>query len=122
MPESETGKGKAVPFPYRDKGAYKASHTNKEINAAIKGASVEQVPLAGLHAIQHSVRADQVAWCIRHPRGVRGGARGPHGGPVDLPIVVEFEGVRYIHDGHHRLVALRLEGVRSARVRLVRLT
>lgn len=123
LPESETKRGKAVPFPYKDaKKTYLADFDGKEINRAIEGASVRRVPLAGLHAIQHSVNADRVQDYIDHPDIIPKGARHPrHRGKIDHPIVVEYQGTRYIHDGHHRLTARKLAGAKDADVRFVNL-
>jgi hypothetical protein len=122
LPVSETRHGAAVPFPYRDRGAYKAGHTNKEINRRIQTAPVERVPLRGLHAIQHSVKPRRVEQYIRDPELRGHGDKHPGAGtPTDYPIVIQQDGVRYIHDGHHRLTAKELEGKGYARVRLVHL-
>lgn len=119
LPESETLRGAAVPFPYADKTAYKSQHTNREINRAIENAPVERVPLNELHAIQHSVKADRVAQYIAHPDAVPAGTRDPkHGGLIDKPIVVVSGGVLYLHDGHHRATAAKLRGEQTIEARV----
>lgn len=118
LPPSETGHGLAVPFPFKDRTGYQAGRDNKQINAAIERAPIVTVPLAGLYAIQHSIRESKVLYHLEHPRSP--GALHPDAGtPVDRPIVVQAGGVRYIHDGHHRLSADKLRGMQSAKVRLV---
>src|SRR5277367_6686128 len=61
LPLSETLHGKAVPFPFADKHAYKKHFSNQQINAAIESASKVDVPLDDLHAIQHSIKDDRVS-------------------------------------------------------------
>lgn len=126
MPESSTGNGAAVPFSYRDKSGYKGDgdvkEMNKRINRAINApAPIETVRLDELHSIQHSVVPARVKLYIVDPARVPNGKRGDHGGLVDFPIVIEHEGVKYIHDGHHRLTALWLRGKETAQVRYVKL-
>lgn len=129
LPESGTGHGAAVPFPFRDRSAYKPSGDrkaarkfNREINRRIQTAPVERVPLRGLHAIQHSVKPARVEQYIRDPELQGHTATHPKAGtPTNYPIVVEKDGIRYIHDGHHRLTAKELEGKGYAKVRLVHL-
>ena len=106
LPLSKTGHGKKVPFPYASRTAYKDIFTNEEINHAINSAPVKIIRIAGLHAIQHSVRGDRVEEYIKHPNLLEEGQRSPkHKGLIDLPIVVQYRGIRYIHDGHHRTTA-----------------
>lgn len=122
LPMADNHKGKAVPFPYLDRAAYKEHFTNRQINEAIEKAPIKSVPLTGLHAIQHSVKASKVKDYISEPDAVPKGARDPkHKGLVDYPIVIEWDGKRFIHDGHHRLTALKLSGKKAAKMRLVSL-
>lgn len=121
LPESETKHGKAVPFPYTDpKKTYLKDFTNKEINTQIESASIKRRPLKGLHAIQHSVKTPRVEEYIEHPDAIPPEQRHPsHRGKIDVPIEVKYKGVRHIHDGHHRLTALHLQGETHADMRYV---
>jgi len=117
---ASNGKGKAVPFPYLDRSTYKEHFTNRQINQAIEDAPIESVSLDRLHAIQHSVQADKVKRYIADPDSVPKGARDPrHQGPVDVPIVVEYEKKVFIHDGHHRTTAAKLMGKKTVKARFV---
>lgn len=110
----------APPFPYRCKSEYKACWTNREIREGIEQAPVRRVRLALLHAIQTEVLAERVLDFIVDPGLVPEGHRDArHGGLVDLPVVVRWRGVHYIHDGHHRLTACWVLGGHEAQVRLV---
>jgi hypothetical protein len=120
MPESSTGHGVAVPFPYTDRAAYKDKHSNEEINRRIHSAPVVRVPLRGLHAIQHSVKYGRVLEYLRGEVGDRKGEVNPKSKtPVDHPIVIQQGGKRYLHDGHHRATAALLRGKTSIKARLV---
>lgn len=122
MPPADNGRGVAVPFPYKDRSGYKTNPTrsNTELKQLIESAPVKKIPIAGLHAIQHSVKPQQVLNYVRKPDMVPEGARDPiHGGPIDKPIVVEKAGVRYIYDGHHRITADLLRGKRETEARYV---
>lgn len=120
LPESETGKGKAVPFPYLDRSAYKSKHSNREINKAISKAPIRSVPLDQLHAIQHSVKVHRVAEYIDHPHIIPKGTKSPkHGGLVDYPIVIKQDDHLYLHDGHHRCTAALLMGKKTIDARFV---
>lgn len=122
LPESVTRHGVAVPFPYRDRQEYQRGLSNRQINEAIRKAPVERVPLEGLHAIQHSVKAPRVQQYIADPHLMKPGTTNPKSKtPIDVPVVVERDGKRWIHDGHHRLTAEKLRGKTVARVRLVSL-
>jgi hypothetical protein len=123
MPESPTKHGKLVPFPYKDaKQTYLKDFSNKEINAAIEAAPIRRISLKGLHAIQHSVTVDRLEDYIAHPDIVPPGQRHPeHRGKVDVPIVVQYKRVRYVHDGHHRLTAKLLTGETHDDVRFANL-
>ena len=122
LPDSETGHGAAVPFPFVDRGTYHQGLGNKEINRAIREAPVAEVPLDGLKAIQHSVKKDRVAQYIENPHIMKPGELNPESKtPIDYPVVMERDGVRYIHDGHHRLTAEKLQGKQVGKVRLVKL-
>lgn len=112
--------GVAHPFDYDNGDAYKKTHTNVEINAAIDRAPIASIPLAGLLGTQHSVKPPQVRKYIEDPDRVPLGTRDPeHGGLIDYPIVVQQDGKRFIHDGHHRLTAAVLMGEKAAKVRFV---
>jgi hypothetical protein len=119
-PLSSTAHGKVVPFPYADKEEYKKDFSNSEINQAIDSAPKRSIPIAGLHAIQHSVKADRVQEYIDHPNIVPEGQRHPvHRGVVDVPIIIQYKGKRYIHDGHHRTTGEMLLGKKDILARFV---
>ena len=121
-PESETGKGLAVPLPFADKAEYHQGLTNRQINHAIRAAPVEKRPIEGLHAIQHSVQRDRVEQYVEDPNLVEPGALNPKSKtPIDHPVEVERFGKRWLHDGHHRVTAEILKGKKEASFRVVRL-
>jgi hypothetical protein len=120
MPLSETGKGVAVPFPHADKEAIKSHFSNEQIAQAIARAPTKRVALKGLRSLQHSVRPERVAEYIAHPDVVDEGARHhEHGGPIDVPIIMQFRGQRFAWDGNHRSVAAYLTGEKTIDARLV---
>jgi hypothetical protein len=106
LPLAKTGHGKKVPFPYAARAAYKDDFTNQEINAAIENAPIKLIKIAGLHAIQHSIKPERAEEYIKHPNLLEPGQRSPkHKGLVDVPIVIQYQGLRFLHDGHHRTTA-----------------
>jgi hypothetical protein len=109
------------PFPLALRDDVKRGRTNAEINEAIEAAPVERVRLEGLKGIQESVSRRRVASYMRRGWPAKGTRSEEHGGLVDLPIVVEQRGVKYLWDGHHRCVAALLRGDVDARARVVRL-
>jgi len=122
VPESSTGHGCAVPFPYADREEYKALASNREINAKIKSAPIEDVSLKDLQAIQHSVKPARVKQYIHHEGGAQIGELHPKAHtPVDHPVVVVANGKKYLHDGHHRATAAALRGEKTVKARVVRL-
>lgn len=91
-----------VPFPVRRKPQVPAK--------AIKGAVVAEVQVSTLVASQ-----SEVTW-----KGLRQyKAKTPRNPASDLPLVIYEDGLNYIQDGHHRLVAAALRGDCSVRVRQV---
>jgi hypothetical protein len=122
LPLSKTGHGVKVPFPYAARAAYKTDFSNQEINQAIEDAPVKLIRIAGLHAIQHSVKVDRVLEYIKHHELLLKGTRSPlHKGLVDLPIVIQYQGIRFIHDGHHRTTAAWALGEDNVEARYVNL-
>jgi hypothetical protein len=108
------------PFPFLDKQAYKDKHSNEEIHAAIEHAPVVEVPLDTLASIQHTVTPHTVAEYIRTGCFVPPGTRSPkHGGLIDHPIVIQQDGIRYVHDGNNRCTAAALLGATRWPVRFV---
>lgn len=85
----------------------------------IAAAPIMTVPIAGIHTIQGSVNPGRVAQYLHNPGLMPPGARGKHGGPVDTPIVVQANGKRWLHDGHHRAVAGILKGETAIKARFV---
>lgn len=117
---SVTGHGVDHGFPYADKVAYKSKHSNEEINGRIDQASVKAVPIASIHAIQHSVKPGRVLTFINDPGAVAPGTHDPkHHGIVDHPIVIHQDGANYLHDGHHRATAAKLMGDKTIQARYV---
>lgn len=120
-PDAENKKGMKVPLPYVDRDkAYKAHVADGEMKERIKKAPVTDVPIAGLHAIQHSVKRHRVKRYLEHPELQPDGKTSKeHGGPTDLPIVVQRKGLRVVFDGHHRTTAAILRGADQVRARFV---
>jgi hypothetical protein len=128
LPEVEHGV--EPPFAVGNKGTYHQGHMGpdgktRHLSKEIRSAPVIQITMAGLRTIQHSVNPQRVEQYLRdpdmRPAQNRGKTSDGHGGPVDYPIVVQQGGVRYIHDGHHRLTADKLKGDTYAWVRFVNL-
>ncbi len=107
-------------LPYTDRVAYKQDFTDREINDAIRKAAIETIPIQGLRAIQHSVRPERVRQYIDNPN-LSAGEKSEAGTPADVPVVVQYQGNRYIHDGHHRIVAAKLLGDHAIKARLAKL-
>ncbi len=120
LPDSVTNHGLRVPLPFTDRVYYKQDFTDAQINNAIRQAPIKTVPIKGLRAIQHSVQRDRVRQYIDNPN-LAEGKRSDADTPADFPVVIQYRGDRYIHDGHHRIVADKLQGIKSAAVRLVKL-
>lgn len=108
-----------VPWPFRDKLTYRAHLEPGTIRNLIPDASIETVALHGLYAIQHTVGLDRLAHYALEPKLAEGRTHESIGTPTDLPIVVQFRGRRYIHDGHHRMTMAWHAGCGSAKVRLI---
>lgn len=114
------GPNVATPLRFVDRKVYEDRIGNRELNALIDAAPVEQVPVASLVAIQHTINAERVAQYVQKINLRRRGTRDPrHGGLIDLPIVVRIGGTNYLHDGHHRVTADKLLGARLVTVRYV---
>ena len=93
LPESETGKGAAVPFPYADRETYEGGLNNRQLNRAIRKAPVVKIPLTGIYSIQHSVQPERVQQYIDEPDMMAPGTLNPKSKtPIDYPVVVEKEG------------------------------
>jgi hypothetical protein len=120
VPVASSKHGASLPWEFVDREAYKENHDDAEINAAIKKAPIVEVRLDELHSIQHSVKAPKVAYYLDHQDMPKAGTLHPKAGtPIDLPVIIEQDGIKYIHDGHHRLMAQWLLGESRAEVRLV---
>ena len=85
----------------------------------IAKAPIIEVVLGPFRCVQHSVNPDRVAQYLHKPNLVPKGARGEHGGLIDLPIIVKAGGSVWCHDGTHRLSAAVLHGDKTIRVRYV---
>ena len=121
LPESPTKHGKEVPLPYMDpKQGYLKAFTSKEINEAIEKAPIKKIKIADLHAIQHSVKDHRVEEYLDHPSIIPKGTRSPkHGGLVDYPIVIQYKGIKALHDGHHRTTGEMAMGAKYIDARFV---
>jgi hypothetical protein len=85
-------------------------------------AMTEEVPIAKLHAVQSGVSPAKVRGLIHHPEAFdRPGHTTESGLLDDLPIVVQFGGKMYLHDGHHRVVAQRMLGRTTVKARVVKI-
>lgn len=117
LPSSDRHEGAAEhPFAIVDRKEYRrvVGLTNARFNRRIDKSPEREQPIGGLVAIQHTVLAERVDEYVAEP------ARDDRKeSPVSttLPIVVRVGGVRYIHDGTHRLTAAHLRGEEKARVR-----
>lgn len=108
----------SVPFPSVDHDTYKAGLglSDKELNARIREAPIEEVPIARLTAIQRTVNDEQLQKYLDDPE------HAPEEDgivPRDLPIVVRKAGTFYIHDGHHRAASDLVRGGSALRARFV---
>lgn len=91
-----------------------------QLAAATRSQEPEAVEIEGLVATQPTVGlADALAYADDPDRKRKGATNPKTGALIDLPIVVELEGERYIHDGHHRLMAALARGERYADARVV---
>lgn len=86
--------------------------------SAVDKAPVKKIPIDGLVATQPTVAEKGVEGYMRGEKASPG-RRNDVGLLTDKPLVVQRDGVRYIHDGHHRLTADKLEGKQEAEVRLL---
>ena len=122
MPHERHGVRPPSPLVVGDKDAYHAACAKAgypgHLAEQIKVAPVQGVSLKGVRTIQRSVNPERVLHFLRHP-GQLGHARNGHWGPVDLPIIVQAGGQRWIHDGHHRATAAILRGESGVRARFV---
>lgn len=123
LPKVRHGVQPPAPLVVGDKSTYheacaKAGNAG-HLSPDIKAAPIVEVPLAGIHTIQSSVNPDRVLQYLRNPGLTPPDAVGKHGGPVGFPIVVKAGGVRYHHDGLHRMVAAILRGERTIKARFV---
>ena len=116
------GAGATLPVPLRyiSREGYQEVIGHREMNARIDQAPIQSVPIASLVAIQHTVDRKRVEHYIENGGKVRAGTKhADHGGVVDTPIVVRCKGTNYAFDGHHRVVAAKLRGMRTIRARYV---
>lgn len=103
-------------LPWADKHDYGNSVSASER----ENATIEEVPISKLHAVQSGVKPQEVQAFIEHPTALeKPGRRSPNGYLTDLPIVVSCRGKLYLHDGHHRTVAQKLMGAKTIRARVV---
>jgi hypothetical protein len=103
--------------------ASKHDYGNKVTEAQREASTVQQVPIKGLHAVQSGVSPERLRKFIEHPDLIDEPGRTNKGGYLtDVPIVVDFDGKRLVHDGHHRIVASRLLGDKTVPARVVKIT
>jgi hypothetical protein len=97
----------------------RALFTEEQLAALIKKAPIRAVAIASLLGSQRTVNRGRVESYLKKPNLMPPGARGEHGGLIDLPIIMQLEGKRFTWDGNHRAVAATLSGARLLRVRYV---
>jgi hypothetical protein len=103
--------------------ANKHDYGNEVTEQQREASTVQQVPIKGLHAVQSGVSPDRLRKFIQHPDLIDEPGRTNKGGYLtDVPIVVEANGKRYLHDGHHRTVAEKLMGKTTVPARVVKFT
>lgn len=113
---------KSVPHDARP---YLQSHggplSHRQLADLSHGAPVEQVRLSKLVATQDDVGLKEVERYVEDPdaKAKKGIINATSGALVDMPIVVDWHGKQYIHDGHHRLFAQRLMGAKEAGARVI---
>lgn len=94
---------------------------NEVINRGIDRAPIRRVAIASLvSAQQHTVARNRVESYIKKPDLIPKNAHHKvHGGPIDLPIVIRYQQLNWLYDGHHRTMAAVLLGERTIRCRYV---
>lgn len=98
-----------VPLPFKDRLKAYGDLTYKQVHAAVMGSVVKDVPIAILRSTQQTVGSEMVA---AYSRG--------EGKTDKPPIVIEYKGRHYIHDGHHRTTNAVQSGERTIRARVAR--
>lgn len=106
-----SGMGLGPDCPFKDTKDYKAE---------IESAKVEDVNVADVIATAPHVRRERVRDFIENPFVVPPGKRSMGGALEDLPVLFEADGKKYVFDGHHRLAAMKLLGIKSCRARVIR--
>ena len=102
--------------------ASKHRYGNRVTQLQREMATIREVPIADLHAVQRGVSRRKVRQLLRHPEAFDlHGHTTDHGILDDLPIVVHYGAKLYLHDGHHRVVAQRLLGADRVKARVVRI-
>lgn len=96
LPRTELS-SRPVPFPIISQAIVYARHSKKDVRTARSHLLPTKVPMAALHASQATVS----------PIGVeRFVLLAMAGIAVPLPVVIHFNGMLIIFDGHHRATAL----------------
>ncbi len=114
--------GRAWLIPTGLRRASKHDYGNRVTQSMRERASVRDVPIANLHAIQSGVSSAKLRGLIHHPEVFdRPGHKTAGGLDDDLPIVVDYRGKIYLHDGHHRVVAQRMLGRDVVKARVVKI-
>jgi hypothetical protein len=117
--------GPNIQVPLRYDGELKAkidaAYPTGILNALIDKAPIRSVPIDSLVTVtQHTVNRDRVAQHLKNFGLVGKGQRHEdHGGIVDVPIVIAFQGQHALWDGNHRTMAETLLGGRRIKARYV---
>jgi hypothetical protein len=109
------------PIRYAGPSPIQQQFSNEDLNSRIANAPIRKVAISSLvTGQQHTVVRGRVESYIKKPHLIPEGAHHKHhGGPIDLPIVMLFDGKRWLWDGHHRVMAETLLGARMIRARVV---
>jgi hypothetical protein len=113
--------GQRVALPWRWIGpeGIKREFREGELQELIKRAPIRTIAIRSFVGAQHTAKAGRVESYIRKPNLIPKGATSPGGWPIDLPIVMHWEGQNVLWDGNHRSFAQLLLGHETIRVRYV---
>ena len=112
---------RVIPMPQIARDEYRAKVRGKGIAAKSADAPIEDVAIRSLVATQKHVNTERLIDHATNPSLIPQGARASGaGGLIDLPTVVEIDGKKFIHDGHHRSMAAKLRGEDTIKARVIR--